>query len=91
MEKGKSSAQVARKFIFTKIEAPNRMEIFIERKLIPQFSLQRMAALIEAKKELDLKLRGIPGGNFELIGKLYEAFDEIIMDEFETAKLYENQ
>lgn len=72
-------------FIFTSVHA-SRSDI--TDKNIPQLSLQRMSVLIEAKKELDNKLRSIPGGNLELIGKLYELFDEAIMDELETANKF---
>lgn len=85
----KSIKTLKRRFIFTKVAASDDTEIYFRKKIIPELSLQRMAALIEAKKELDLKLRGIPGGNIELIEKLYIAFDELIMDEFRIAKEHE--
>lgn len=78
-----------RRFIFTKVTASDDIGVYCGKKIIPELSLQRMAALIEAKKELDLKLRSIPGGNIELIEKLYIAFDELIMDEFRIAKEHE--
>lgn len=78
-----------RRFIFTKVAASDDIGVYCGKKIIPELSLQRMAALIEAKKELDLKLRSIPGGNIELIEKLYIAFDELIMDEFRIAKEHE--
>ena len=85
METYNKSASKKIPFIFTLVHA-SRSDI--TDKNIPQLSLQRMAALIEAKKELDNKLRSIPGGNLELIGKLYELFDEAIMDELETANKF---
>lgn len=75
-------------FIFTSVSASS--EEFKE-KPVPQLSLQRMSAFIECKKELDNKLRSIPGGNFELIAKLYDAFDEAIMDELETANRFKSK
>ena len=50
-----------------------------------------MSAFIECKKELDNKLRSIPGGNLELIAKFYDAFDEAIMDELETANRFKSK
>lgn len=74
-------------FIFTSVKTSGDD---LNGKTVPQLSLQRMSAFIECKKELDNKLRSIPGGNIELIAKLYDAFDEIIMDEFETANDYKD-
>lgn len=85
MEAYNKSASKKIPFIFTSVHASHSD---ITDKNIPQLSLQRMSALIEAKKELDNKLRSIPGGNLELIAKLYDAFDEAIMDELETANKF---
>lgn len=54
-------------------------------KKFPEFSLQRLAVYVETKKELDKKLRDIPGGNCELICELYDILDEAIMDELALA------
>ena len=43
---------------------------------------------VETKKELDKKLRDIPGGNKEIINKLYAVIDEAIIDELIVAKNY---
>lgn len=75
-------------FIFTSVKTSD--DDFNE-KPVPQLSLQRMSAFIECKKELDNKLRSIPGGNLELIAKLYDAFDEAIMDELETANRFKSK
>lgn len=55
-------------------------------KKTPECSLQRLSVYVETKKELDKKLRDIPGGNKEIVNKLYELFDEAILDELNLAK-----
>lgn len=74
-------------FIFTSVKTSGDD---FNGKTVPQLSLQRMSAFIECKKELDNKLRSIPGGNIELIAKLYDALDEAIMDDLETANDYKD-
>lgn len=49
----------------------------------------KSSAAQSLERMMDLKLRSIPGGNIELIEKLYIAFDELIMDEFRIAKEHE--
>lgn len=51
----------------------------------PSFSLQRIAVYVETQKELDKKLRDIPGGNLDHIRKIQSALDEAIMHEFKLA------
>lgn len=79
------------KFVFTAANYKGRCDLDApdEYKSVKEFSLQRMSAYIEAKKKLDKELRNIPGGNRELINKLYDVFDELIMDEFASAKMFE--
>lgn len=52
----------------------------------PEYSLQRLSVYVDAKKELDKKLRDIPGGNIDVINKLYKSFDEAIENELILAK-----
>ncbi|MDO4920961.1 MAG: hypothetical protein Q4E64_03920 [Phascolarctobacterium sp.] len=77
-------------FIFTAANYKGTCDVGIlgQDKPLPEFSLQRLAAYIEAKKRFDKELRNIPGGNRDLISKLYEVFDELIMDEFKLAKAF---
>ena len=56
----------------------------------PEFSLQRLAVYVETKKELDKKLRDIPGGNCELVRKLYDTLDEAIIDELSVANSFKS-
>ena len=77
-----NSAQ--KKFIFTPANYEGKCDGF-KNKAYPEFSLQRLSVYVETKKELDKKLRDIPGGNINLINKLYKDFDEAIMDELSLA------
>ena len=56
----------------------------------PEFSLQRLAVYVETKKELDKKLRDIPGGNCEALVKLYMIFDEVIEHELSMANSFKS-
>lgn len=80
-----NSAQ--KKFIFTQANYEGRCDGF-KSKAYPEFSLQRLSVYVETKKELDKKLRDIPGGNGELINKLYQNLDEAIMDELCLANTF---
>jgi len=53
---------------------------------LPEYSLQRLSVYVDTKKELDKKLRDIPGGNTAVINKLYKSFDEAIKNELILAK-----
>ena len=44
----------------------------------------RVQIYIDIKKELDCKLCQLPGGNLDLIHKVYHAIDNAIHDEMQT-------
>ena len=75
------------KFIFTPANYEGKCDGF-KSKEYPEFSLQRLSVYVETKKELDKKLRDIPGGNINLISKLYKDFDEAIIDELSLANTF---
>lgn len=56
----------------------------------PSFSLQRIAVYVETQKELDKKLRDIPGGNLDHIRKIQSALDEAITYELKLANSHSN-
>lgn len=72
-------------FINTSVNHKGTCDGLLNKKT-PECSLQRLSVYVETKKELDKKLRDIPGGNKEIINKLYELFDEAIIDELIVAK-----
>lgn len=76
-------------FVLTEVEIPEEHETTGKR--IATLSLQRLALYVEAKKELDKKLRKVPGGNLELIGKLYGVFDELVADELSCANSFKSE
>lgn len=76
-------------FVLTEVDAPKEHETTGKR--IATLSLQRLALYAETKKELDKKLRKIPGGNLELIAKLYGVFDELVADELSCANSFKSK
>lgn len=76
-------------FVLAEVDIPKGHETTGKR--IATLSLQRLALYVETKKELDKKLRKIPGGNLELIGKLYDVFDELVADELSCANSFKSK
>lgn len=74
-------------FINTAVNYKAACDELVDKKM-PECSLQRLSVYVEIKKELDKKLRDIPGGNKEIINKLYAVIDEAIVDELIVAKNY---
>ena len=79
------------RFPFVLTEVKVRKGADIRGKKIEALSLQRLAVYVETKKELDKKLREIPGGNLELIDKLYNVFDELVADELSCANSFKSK
>lgn len=76
-------------FVLTEVELPEGHETAGKR--IASLSLQRLALYVETKKELDKKLCKIPGGNLNLIAKLYDVFDELVADELSCANSFKSK
>ena len=68
-------------FINTSVNYKGTCDGLLNKKT-PECSLQRLSVYVETKKELDKKLRD----NKEIVNKLYELFDEAILDELNLAK-----
>lgn len=80
-------SRIKKIFINTAVNYKGTCDGLLNKKT-PECSLQRLSVYVETKKELDKKLRDIPGGNKEIINKLYAVIDEAIIDELIVAKNY---